>query len=83
MSKTIYHIKLRPLDKFFFGGEQNFDGGKERNYLVHSAYFPQQTALLGLVRHMLLLNDTSVFQNGTIIKGKEKLVEALIGEKSF
>jgi len=46
------------MEAFFFGGETTFGelGDKEKgNYLVHSRKFPQQTALLGMIRKELLI----------------------------
>jgi CRISPR-associated protein Cmr3 len=54
MTKT-YLVKLNPLDYYYFGGEETFDLGAKgiRNYLVKSNILPQQTALVGLIRHAL------------------------------
>ncbi|RME92911.1 MAG: hypothetical protein D6772_16415, partial [Bacteroidetes bacterium] len=49
-------LTLRPTDYYFFGGEQTFDDSQgTRNYYVRSRHLPQQTAVVGLLRHMLLL----------------------------
>jgi CRISPR-associated protein Cmr3 len=47
-----YLIKLKPLDKFFFGREQTF---ADDNYLAKSHYMPQQTQILGMLRKELLI----------------------------
>ncbi len=47
-------IKLRPVDAYFFGGERTFNTEDDTNYFVRSNYFPQQTALLGLLRYEIL-----------------------------
>lgn len=47
-------IKLQPLDYFFFGGRRTF-GDDNANYFVRSRHFPQQTAIVGLLRHLMLL----------------------------
>lgn len=76
-----YLIKLRPLDKFFFGTGKEF-GTDNQNYFVKSGYFPQQSSLLGMLRYELLKNaDKSIFENNKI-QNPEKAKE-LIGEKSF
>lgn len=49
-----YLIRLRPAGNFFFGGEVTFGGAGDVNYLVHSNPFPQQTALLGMLRRLVL-----------------------------
>ncbi len=76
-----YLIKLRPIDKFFFGTGKEF-GIENENYFVKSRYLPQQTTLLGMLRYELLkLADEEIFKDNRIIN-KEKAKE-LIGAKSF
>ena len=82
MNSRKYLVKLTPHHQFFFGGESSFGGddGAQANYLVKSSYMPQQTGLLGLVRHQLLL------QNGLLDTGKisdKTKASLLIGPKSF
>lgn len=73
-----YKIDLRPLDVFFFGGEQHFGEGDDANYFVRSDYFPQQSGVLGMLRHQLLI------QNNCIpVKGNEDLASTLIGDESY
>ena len=85
-----YQITLRPVDKFFFGGDMTFkiDGqGKQFNeqyssYIIQSLMFPQQTSLLGMLRFLVLRNaGEDVFSQGKIVD-KVKAAE-LIGENSF
>lgn len=80
-----YHIKLTPVDTFFFGGEKHIekDGKLETNYFVESNLYPQQTTLLGLLRYYLLLKNPSVFQNNKIIKDKRTDAAKIIGSSSF
>ncbi len=47
-------ITLKPLTPFFFGYNDTF-GKKGGNYYVKSALFPQQTAILGMIRKEILL----------------------------
>ncbi len=76
-----YLIKLKPYDKFFFGTEKGF-GADNQNYFVRSTYFPQQTALLGLLRYQLLCQaDKTVFANNKIVNSVEAI--KLIGAQSF
>ncbi len=76
-----YLVKLTPIDKFFFGQKNTF-GDNNVNYFVRSSHFPQQTALLGLLRYQLLCHaDKSVFDNNKIVNSKA--AKELIGEKSF
>ncbi len=78
-----YHIKLTPVDTFFFGGEKHVekDGKLETNYFVESNMYPQQTTLLGLLRYYLLLKNPTVFESNKIID-KRKAAE-IIGPSSF
>ncbi len=52
-----YLVTLKPLEPFMFGGDQTFGalGDKEAgSYLVNSRQFPQQTALLGMLKKELM-----------------------------
>lgn len=95
MSKR-YLITLKPIDKFFFGGDMTFaipesknddrrkkDNRRFSSYIIRSMRFPQQTSLLGMLRFLLLRNDPECF-DGTVIKdtGTTK-AETLIGPRSF
>ena len=76
-----YLIKLTPLDKFFFGQKKTF-GDDNANYFVYSSHFPQQTALLGLLRYQLLqIAGEDVFKDNKI-QDTNKAAK-LIGEQSF
>lgn len=82
-SKT-YLIELTPIDGFFFANDRlSFDEAVVP-YYTRSAYYPQQTGILGLLRHQLLL------QNGLLKPGEKGIAEelreaanALIGTHSF
>lgn len=50
-----YRISLTPLSGFFFGQELIAELGNRTNYYQRSARFPQQSTLLGMLRHQLLL----------------------------
>jgi CRISPR-associated protein Cmr3 len=80
---TVYLVKLKPADKFFFGGEHTF-GEDNETYFVHSLPFPQQTTILGMIRRELLI------QNGLSEQGRARdnitdmnKAEAAIGKESF
>lgn len=65
-----YIITLKPLEPFFFGGEFTFgvdESRKEQSsrYSATSTQFPQQTALLGMLRKTLLI------QNGNLTMHKK------------
>jgi CRISPR type III-B/RAMP module-associated protein Cmr3 len=47
-----YRIDFRPLDVFFFGSETTFGNGEEVNYFAKSRPYPQQTTILGVLRHL-------------------------------
>ncbi|MCK6695510.1 MAG: hypothetical protein L6Q97_25830, partial [Thermoanaerobaculia bacterium] len=56
-------ITFHPADYYFFGGEETFDVDTVpgvRNYLVRSNRLPQQTAIVGLLRHILFLNNRNI-----------------------
>lgn len=73
MSNT-YRFLLTPLDKVFFGVEKSPFTREE--YYLQSRYFPQQTTLLGFLRHWLLL------QSGQISQSRSTW-DTLIGSESF
>ena len=79
---TTCFITLTPLQLFFFGGEQ----GETADYFVKGSAIPQQTALLGLIRHQVLLQnnyaaDKPLMANNIITDDEE--AKKWIGEKSF
>lgn len=54
MSKR-YFIKLRPLNSFYFGSIKEFGDRKNPNeYFLKSERYPQQTAVLGMLRKKIL-----------------------------
>ncbi len=97
MSCKSYLIKLKPLGNFYFGGERSFreyepkateaedrekDKDETLSYIVESNYFPQQTALLGMLR-FLLLRKSDFFENGKIKAQDVAKAAVLIGPSSF
>jgi CRISPR-associated protein Cmr3 len=56
-----YLITLKPLEPFFFGGEYTFGADDSRNessrYSAVSTHFPQQTAILGMLRKTMLIQN--------------------------
>ena len=75
-----YFITLKPLDKFFFGGERTLGQGNYTNYFVKSNHFPQQTGLLGLIRYELLAQKNMLATKGKKVPDAAK---KLIGSHSF
>ncbi|HHT23330.1 MAG TPA: hypothetical protein GXZ87_08495 [Bacteroidales bacterium] len=85
MSK--YLITLTPTNRFFFGGDMKFTVNEKAteftSYIIQSNKFPQQTSLLGMLRFLLLSNDTTAFDKSKQeITDKTKATE-LIGGNSF
>lgn len=83
----IRKISLKPLDRFFFGGENSFaEAGDEDNrratYLLRSRNYPQQTSLLGLIRNQLLLQNDLLWDNTTKVNDR-RAAKALIGPHGF
>ena len=79
MSKH-YLIKLKPLEPFFFGGEYTFgrdDTRIEKNetsrYFAKSELFPQQSAVLGMLRKTILnkKNILTLHKKGEWIDGRK------------
>lgn len=90
MSK--YLITLKPLGKYFFGGDMTFQVGADEkskfneafsSYIIASNKFPQQTSLLGMMRYLLLTQSPEVFsQDRNRIIDQSKATD-LIGRESF
>ncbi len=89
----ILRISLKPLDKFFFGGENSFNEGNKSDrdpsnrrstYILHSRHFPQQTGALGLIRNQLLLQSGLLADNTErIAKSDRAKARLLIGRHNF
>lgn len=82
-----YLVKLLPLGNFFFGGDMMFKINNEdtafSSYIIHSFMIPQQTSILGMLRYLILSNNTDAFDIcNNHIKNIDKANE-LIGETSF
>lgn len=90
MSKFL--IKLKPLGKYFFGGDMTFEVGDKNNkdynskyssYIIESNKFPQQTSLLGMLRYLLLTKSPKVFSvDENRITNKADAAN-IIGQASF
>ena len=90
MSK--YLIKLKPIGKYFFGGDMTFEVGDKSNkdynskyssYIIESNKFPQQTSLLGMLRYLLLTKSPKVFSvDENRITNKADAAN-IIGQASF
>lgn len=73
MSKN-YLITLTPLEPFFFGGEHTFGEGEQSRYFAKSELFPQQSALLGMLRKAILnkKNIMTLHKKGEWIDSRKK-----------
>jgi CRISPR-associated protein Cmr3 len=84
-----YLVTLKPLEAFMFGGDQTFGkhGDKEAgSYLVKSRKFPQQTALLGMLRQELMIQAgllTRKRRGVWVDKQKKAQAIALVGSEKF
>jgi CRISPR-associated protein Cmr3 len=74
-----YFIRLKPTGLFFFG---TGIGSEKQDYMLSPALFPQQTALLGLIRFQLLLQNNVLVSPSAAITDKKK-AEELAGKESF
>lgn len=86
MSKR-YLVKLTPTGKFFFGGDMRFGtAGKDEefsSYIIESSMMPQQTSLLGMMRFLLLSNNSDLFDRMNNCIKKDVSVDAWIGKSGF
>lgn len=86
-----YLVRLKPLGEFFFGGEKSFaDNNWNRSednetYIIKSRQFPQQTAILGMLRKEILKQDKE-FEIKDFSEYEQEdwnRMTELIGEESF
>ena len=76
------------MEAFFFGGDRTFGelGSNSSNYLVHSRPFPQQTALLGVIRKEILIQSgllTKKRRGEWVDSSKKGKAKELIGDVKF
>jgi CRISPR-associated protein Cmr3 len=72
-------VRLKPAGRFFFG---TGGGSGKQDYYLQTAYFPQQTALLGLIRHQLLIQNNLLSTPASKVNNQEGAIQ-LVGESSF
>ena len=63
-----YFIKLKPLNPFYFGSTKSFDDNKgskdyKRPYFLKGNIYPQQTAILGMLRKKVLEDNGILVEN--------------------
>ena len=84
-----YLVTLSPLEPFIFGGDNTFGKlGDEINgtYLVKSRQFPQQSAILGMLKKEIMTQNNLLTRqlNGEWVEPKNKLkAENLVGFEKF
>jgi CRISPR-associated protein Cmr3 len=84
-----YLVTLKPLEPFMFGGDQTFGalGDKEAgSYLVKSRMFPQQTALLGMLKKEMMTQAgllTRKLKGEWVDKEKKAKAVELVGNEKF
>ena len=79
-----YLIKLTPHKHFFFSPNSGSELGNKSNYYKESLFFPQQTTILGFLRHQLLIQNKLItpFEKAISVKNHSIATE-LIGTESF
>lgn len=88
-NKFTHLVVMRPTGAFYFGGENTFNTvmkstrnrrngglGEIANYFAKSRYWPQQTALLGLLRHAMLLHHREESRLDASPIGKAEVIGA-------
>ncbi|MEA3491491.1 MAG: type III-B CRISPR module-associated Cmr3 family protein [Campylobacterota bacterium] len=84
-----YLVTLTPLEPFLFGGDTTFGkkGDEEKGtYLVKSRQFPQQSAVLGMLKKEIMTQSgvlTRKVRGEWVDKQKKKEAEALVGVEKF
>jgi CRISPR-associated protein Cmr3 len=82
-----YLITLKPLEPFFFGGEHTFGADDSRNeasrYSASSSYFPQQSALLGMLRRTILIQEgcLTLHRRGEWVDASRSMQASIIAGK--
>ena len=84
-----YLVTLKPLEPFMFGGDQTFGtlGDKEAgSYFIKSRPFPQQTALLGMLKKEMMTQAgllTRKRRGEWVDKQKKAQALKLVGNEKF
>jgi len=84
-----YLITLTPLEPYLFGGDVTFGKlGDEENgtYLVKSEKFPQQSAVLGMLRKEIMIQDgklTRKVRGEWVDKYDVEAAKKLVGDEKF
>ena len=84
-----YKIILKPLEPFLFGGDNTFGkiGDKENGtYLVKSRQFPQQSAILGMLKKEMMIQSgvlTRKVRGEWVDKYHKNKANELVGKEKF
>lgn len=84
-----YLITLTPLEPFLFGGDTTFGAyanKEEGSYLVQSTRFPQQSAILGMLKKEIMIQAGYLTRKrkGEWVDAKFKVkAEILVGKEKF
>ena len=84
-----YKITLTPLEPFLFGGDNTFGkiGDKENGtYLVKSRYFPQQSAILGMLKKQIMTQSrvlTRKVRGEWVDRYAKDKAKELVGDEKF
>jgi CRISPR-associated protein Cmr3 len=84
-----YLVTLTPLEPYIFGGDNTFGKlGDEINgtYLVHSRKYPQQSAILGMLKKEIMTQSgtlTRKVRGEWVDKRKSNEAKKLVGDEKF
>ena len=85
-----YLIKLKPIEKYYFGDDNGFNTSKlknkgSRSYILSSRDMPQQSSILGMLRFEILKQSRNfiVKSYSTYNEDDFNKMHMLIGDKSF
>ena len=84
-----YKITLTPLEPFFFGGDTTFGklGSETKGtYLVKSRQFPQQSAILGMIKKEIMTQSgtlTRKVRGEWVDRNKKDEAISLVGNEKF
>lgn len=72
-----YFIKLKPLNSFYYGSIESFEDKNKKKYFLKSNIYPQQTAILGMLRKKILED------NGILVPKNKRDARQLEREKEY
>ena len=78
MAKEFF-IKLTPLNSFYFGSTKEF-GDKNNEYFLKSGLYPQQTAVLGMLRKKILEDNELLLPHTERTKEHREKEREFIGD---